>query len=428
MSGFVTLWIGQSISTLGSAMTNFALIIWIYSQKGTATSIALLTFCSYLPSILFCFIAGTLADRWDKKKIMLLSDLVAAIGTATVFTLFLLDSLEIWHIYLVNFLSSFMNAFQSPASYVAVSLLALKEQYTKVGGMQAFSSSLITILTPALATAVLSFGGLTAIFLIDLASFSFAFLSLLFLIKIPKLPAEEKKELPFFKSCQKGLAFLFAHKPILRIILFFTFINLIAYAGGLGGILPAMLLSRNNGGEAALGFVSAAIGVGALIGSILVTFSKPPKSRTKTIFFACGISFLLCDPVWAFGRVPWLWALFGFLGNIPLPFLNANLSTVMRRKVPPEMQGRVFSARDTLQYCTIPLGLFLGGYLADNVFEPLMMGDSALKGFLCSLVGPGKGSGIAVMFILTGIIGIVASLIAYCNPIYKPLDSDSDSI
>lgn len=145
-------------------MTSFALILWVYHQQHTATSIALLSFFTYLPSILFCFIAGTLADQWNKKKIMLVSDLFAALSTLAIAILFSTGALQVWHLYVANVVNSFMNAFQNPASYVAVGLLVPKEQYVRASGLQALSGSLIRILTPPLASAILSFGSLTTVF------------------------------------------------------------------------------------------------------------------------------------------------------------------------------------------------------------------------------------------------------------------------
>ncbi len=422
LKSFLILWAGQSISSLGSAMTSFALILWAYGKQGTATSIALLSFFTYLPSILFCFVAGTLADKWDKKRIMLVSDLVAALGTLTVFFLHETGRLQLWHLYGVNFLISCMNAFQCPASYVAVSVLTPKDQYLRVSGLQVFSNSLVTVVTPALATAVLALGGLKTVLVIDLATFAAAFLSLMFFIRIPAVPYKEEKKERFLKSCLQGLGYLRRHSPVLKMILFFSFINLLAYMTGFG-ILPAMILKRSGDSQTALSMVSSAVGLGTLAGSILVTLMKPFKSRTRVIFGACAISFLLCNFLWALGRNVPIWVFAAFVGNMPLPFLNANLTTVMRTKVPTELQGRVFSTRDTIQYCTIPLGLFLGGFLADNVFEPLMAGSSNMSQFLSHLVGTGKGAGMAVMFLITGIIGFTSSLISLKSASLRSLDS-----
>ena len=420
---FLILWGSQAVSTLGTAMTNFALIVWVYGQKGTASSITLLSVFSFLPSILFCFVAGTVADRWDKKRIMLAADLAAALGTTTVLVLYLASALQIWHLYVINFLLSFMNAFQNPASYVATSLLVPKEHYVRVSGLQAFSGSIVTILAPALGSSVLAFGGLEAVLIIDLATFSVAFFTLLFLIKIPKI--ENKKEAvkePFLQSCMAGVNFLRKHAALLRIILFFAFINFIAKMGGYG-MLPALVLGRTGNDQVVLGIVEAAVGIGTLVGSIFVTLMKPAKDRVKVIFFACGISFLLGDVGQSISHTLPLWVAAAFASNVPMAFLNANLTAVMRTNVPIEMQGRVFSARDTIQFSTIPVGLFLGGILADHVFEPLMAAMSPLQEVLSIFFGTGRGSGVAIIFFIVGMIGSITSFVSLKNPLYQSLNS-----
>jgi MFS family permease len=122
-------------------MSSFALTLWAYEQQGTASSIAWLTACSYLPSILFCFIAGTLTDKWDKKKIMLTSDFVAALGTLTVLSLYTTGNLRIWHLYIVNTLISLMNAFQKPASMLPYRDCTKRTIY-QMSGLQAFQALL----------------------------------------------------------------------------------------------------------------------------------------------------------------------------------------------------------------------------------------------------------------------------------------------
>lgn len=421
---FLILWSSQFVSTLGTAMTNFALIVWVYGQKGTASSITLLSICSLLPSILFSFVAGTIADRWDKKRTMLVTDAFAALGTITVLVLYLSSAMQIWHLYIINFLLSFMNAFQGPASYVATSLLVPKKQYVRVSGLQAFSGSIVTILAPALGSAVLAFGGLKTVLIIDLITFSVAFLVLLLFIKVPaiKHKTEEVNE-SFLKSCLAGIRFLKEYTALLRIILFFAFVNFISKMGGYG-MMPALILSRTGNDQVALGMVEAAVGIGTLIGSVLVTLMKPAKSRVGVIFFSCGISFLLGDVWQSLAHTLPLWIASAFASNVPMAFLNANLTAVMRTKVPIEMQGRVFSARDTIQYSTIPVGLFLGGVLADYVLEPFMTTSSSIQQFLSLFFNIGKGSGISIMFFIVGMIGFVTSFLCLKNPVYRILDEN----
>ena len=422
MRYFLILWASELVSSLGSAMTKFALILWAYQQQGTVSSIAYLSLFTYLPSIVFCFAAGTLADKWDKKKILILSNVVAAIGTLAVFVLFSTASLHVWHLYVINFTLSFMAAFQNPATHVAVSLLAPKEQYVRVSGMQSFSASLVNIVSPALATALLTFGGLQTIFILDLFSFGVALAALIFFIRIPPIPIDtsEKKE-RFLTSCFEGLNFLKEHKAILQIILFFALVNFLAYLTGFG-ILPAMILARSGDNRQVLGLVSSCVGIGTLVGSILVTMAKPAKSKTRVIFSSLAVSFILANVLWAVGQNAWVWVFAAFAGNLPLPFITANMTTIMRVKVPAQMQGRVFSARDTLQFFTIPLGLYLSGNLADKVFEPFMRTTLPLQQLLSRIVGVGKGSGMAVMFLITGTIGFLASIAALQNPVFKELD------
>ncbi|MBE5929623.1 MAG: MFS transporter [Lachnospiraceae bacterium] len=421
LQSFLILWSSQTVSSLGTAMTEFALIIWVYGQTGNASSVTLLTICSFLPTIVFRFIAGTIADNWDKKHIMLIADLAAACGTLAIFVLYAFSALQTWHIYVINLLLSFMNAFQSPASYVATSLLVPKEHYTRVGGLQAFSGSVISILAPALGSIFLTVGGIPLVLLFDLISFAIAFFSLLIFIKLPTIERKsvERKE-SFVKSCMTGVIFLRDHAPLLHMVLFFNVINFLAKIGN-DGMLSPFVLSRTDHSQNALGMVQTAVSLGILAGSLIVTFTKPVKNKTRVIFIGCAIT-CFGNVVQSLTHTPLAWSIAAFISYLSAAILNANLDTVMRTHVPIDMQGRVFSAKDTLQNCTIPLGLFLGGILADYVFEPFMTTPSSLQRILGIFFGSGKGAGISVMFFGVGILGSIISITRLRKPIYKDLN------
>ncbi len=427
LKNYLLLWGSQSLSSLGSSMTGYALLIWVYQQNKSALGVSLLAVCTYLPSILLSFIAGTFADRHNRKKIMLLCDSIAAAGTLSIFLLILFGRLELWHIYLFNTLNSTMNAFQTPANTVTVSELVPNKYYHKIGGLQSISESAVGILTPAIATMLMTFFGIDIILTVDIVSFLIAFITLSFFVHLPA-GSREARQLhagrSFLQDCREGFLFLKKHSAILQLILYFTAINLIAYIGG-GGItttVTAMILSRIPDGKLVLGAVSSAVSLGTLFGGILVTFMKPPKRRVAVIFISCAISFFICDLALGISQNPTVWVIANFIGNIPLAFLGANQSSILRTTVPVEMQGRVFSARSTLQFCTVPLGYLFGGLLADYVFEPLMEGNTGLKYFLSFIVGEGPGSGIAAMFILTGITGTILSISALYNRTLWSLD------
>jgi MFS family permease len=418
---FLILWGSQTISSLGTAMTNFALVIWVYEQGGTAFSITLLTICIFLPTILFRFIAGTIADRWDKKRIMLVADLAAALGTGTVFVLYAFAALRPWHLYGINFLLSFMDAFQVPAAHTATSLLVPREQYVRVSGLHSFSGSVVSILAPALGSILLAFGGLQAVLIVDLVSFAIAFITLLLFIKIPPVArTAEKAGESFWESCLAGIRFLREQGALLRLILFFSVVNFLAKMGG-DGMMPVFVLSRTGGDQKVLGMVQTAVALGILVGSVLVTLMKPAKSKTTVVFCSVCITFFMGAVQSVTPLIP-VWIAAAFLSYIPVAFTGANLTAVMRDAVPIAMQGRVFSARDTIMNGTIPLGLFLGGVLTDHVFEPFMVKKSPLQGVLSFVFGEDKGAGIALLFCMVGILGLLISFAAMKNPIYHSLN------
>ena len=420
LHSFLLLWGSQTVSQLGTAMTDYAVIIWVYSRKGTASSVTLLTVCTFLPTIFFRFLAGSMVDRQNKKRIMLTADLLAACGTLAVFVLHSADALQIWHLYIINFLLSLMNAFQEPASFVAVSMLVPKEHYARASGLQGFSGAAVSILAPALGALLVASGGLDLVLIIDLATFAVAFLALLFMIRIPEAEKRKSDEEPFSKTCMAGIRYLREHTAILRITLFLAVINFLAKLGNDGMISP-FILGRTGNNQPVLGAVESFTALGVLAGSLLATMMKPVRRRTRLIFIATGLVFA-GNIIQGLTSRPWLWCAAAFGSYLTAAVMNVNMDTIMRERVPVEMQGRVFSAKSTLQNFTIPPALLLGGLLADRVFEPFMLTESPVQRFLSGIVGTGKGTGIGLMFFTVGIAGMLISFTRLRKPVYRELD------
>lgn len=421
LRGYLLLWGSQSLSELGTAMTSYALTIWVYAQKGTASSLTMLTLCSFLPTIFLRFIGGALADRWNKKRILLIADLAAACGTLTILVLHSLSLLEIWHLYVINALLSCMNAVQNPASFAAATALVPREHFTRIGGLQGFAGSAISILAPALGGLVLSAWGLNVVLLCDLVSFAFAFVTLLMWIHIP----EADKAAPgqcqsFLQGCLEGVRYLKAHTGLLHLTLFMAAVNFLAKLGN-DGMLSPFVLGRTDGDQQVLGWVQSAVAAGLLAGSVLVTLMKPIRRKTRVVFLGCAGIFA-GNIVQSLTDAPVIWCAAAFGTYLIAAVMNANLTAVMRESIPPQMQGRVFSARDTLQNCTIPLGLLLGGALADRVLEPYMAAASPIQGMLSMLFGTGGGAGTAVLFFCVGAMGVGLSLAQLRDPACKSLD------
>ncbi|MBQ5312166.1 MAG: MFS transporter [Oscillospiraceae bacterium] len=417
LRSFLLLWISQAVSSLGTAMTEYALIVWNYRMTGTAFGSALLTLCTFAPTILFRFAAGAIADRWDKKRIMLFADLFAACGTFSIYLLYSFSSLRVWHLYIINVLLSFMNAFQEPAAFVATSLLVPKEYYAKAGGLQGISDAAVSVLAPTLGACVLTLGGLKVILICDLCSFFAAFIVLLFFVRIPKVGLSEKEQRePFRKTCAEGFRFLHSHPVMIHLILFMTGVNFLAKMGN-DGLLSPFVLARTND-QQILGAVQSCVALGVMTGSLISCRMKPVKNKPRLIAVSTAIVFS-GNIFQGLSQSPSVWCAAALVAYATAAVMNTNMTVFMREQVPLEMQGRVFSAESTLKNCFIPFGLFLGGLSADHVFEPFMKTDSPLQRWLIQFFDDSNGAGIAVQFTIVGILGILLCL-AYLKRLGDP--------
>lgn len=413
---FLILWSTQSLSQLGSSMTGFALTLWMYARTGSALNTALLSVASYAPYVCMSIFAGALSDRWNKKKVMLACDTFAACCTAAVFALLKSGLLLPWHMYALNAVSGLMNTIQQPAGDVAMTLIVPKAYYQRTGGLRSFSNALVTILHPVLATALFAAAGMDGVICADLATFAAAFTALLFFVQIPEAaPENTAARGGVLNSAKAGLGYLRQNPMILTLILFLAGVNFAASA--FEAVLPAYILPRDNGGERILALVSASGGIAMLAGSLAATVLPGPKNRIRVIYLTMLFSLGTENFVLAFSRSPAAWCAAQFVGWIVVPIMNTNLDVIFRDTIPVRMQGRVYACRNTLQFFTIPVGYFLGGFLTDRVFEPMAAAFPA-GGVAARLWGGGKGGGAAVMMLALGFLGVFICL-CFANRLRK---------
>lgn len=403
---FFILWSTQSVSQLGSSITTFALTLWLYEKTGSSLSTAALTICSYAPYVLMSIFAGALTDRFDKKKTMLGCDLFAVICTIFILALFNTDRLMVWHLYVLNAVSGLMNTVQQPASEVAMTLIIPDKYYQKTSGFRSLSSSLISILNPLIATALYSFVGLNGVIAVDIGSFTVAFIALLFFIRIPESKSDKRESV--LHLAKEGLMFLKENPLIMTLILFMSGVNLVASA--FDATLPGYVLPNPRGGSSVLGIVTSCSGVAMIIGSLMISILPKPKDRVKVIYLTMLFSLGTENFLLAFSREPVLWCIGQIIGWVLVPIMSANLDVILRTTIPVELQGRVYACRNTFQFFTIPIGLFLGGFMVDNVCEPFMSiyGDLSI---LKTLFGMGKGSGAALVMFILGVGGSLICII-----------------
>lgn len=420
---YIIFWLSQTVSQLGSAMTEFALILWAYTKNGSAMTVSLMSFFNYVPYIIVSLFAGTFVDQHSKKKIMLVSDSIAAICSAVILVLYVTEGLQIWHIYLVNFVIGFMNAFQGPAA-AAIGKVVPKDKLEQVSGMNSFSGNLVAILSPVLAASLFAMGGLRGILAIDLISFVFAFLVLLFILKIPENIPKIQEKKAVFAGCAEGFRYLRGNRGIFMIIITMALLNFFSRLT-YENILSPMILARSGNDSVALGIVNAVMGIA---GGIIVSTGKVKGNSAKMIYLSALFSFLLGDIMMGAGRNVLVWSFAGLAVSFPIAFVSAGQMVILYKWVPEEMQGRIFAVRNALQFGTIPLGILLGGFLADYVFEPFMATENKVTDVLEMIVGAGNGSGMAVMFLCTGVLGALFSFISYRQKEIQNLDVGQEGI
>lgn len=424
LKNYILFWFGQFVSSLGSSMTGFAITIWAFQKTGSVLTLSISGLFVMLPKVLGGIFAAPFVDRLNKKTVMLFSDMAAGICTLILFFLLLFGRLEIWHIYLLNFITSALGSFQSPASSVMVSLLVPKEYFVKAGGLQSFANGTVQILSPVLAAAMLGITGIGGVIAFDFITMLFACSTLLFFVKTPSVDeAFDKTRFrlqEYLHDLHEGFRVIM-HIPILRpIMLLHVYINFVAGITYFNLISPMILLKTNNNTQA-LSLVNTGLGVGGIVGGFLIALLPTPKNKIKTMFLCIGLSFVFGDISFAIGKSLLMWIAAGFLSNLFVPPYTANEDFFWRTSIPLEKQGRAFSIRNAVQSGVIPLGMILGGVLADSVFEPFMTNYHTIFN---TLIGTGKGSGMALMFLISGITGSIIGLCGFLSQRLEKLEDD----
>jgi MFS family permease len=418
---FLIIWIGQLISMLGSGLTGFALGVWIFDRTGEATPFALTVLFGNLPRILLLPVAGSLADRWNRRWVMILSDVGNALVTISVFVLLLFGNLQFWHIYLIVTLGSIFSAFQEPAYTASVTMLIPKRDLARANGMMQMGQALEMVITPVIAGVLFVAIGLSGILIIDFVTFLFAVGALL-LVRIPQptRTEHEDKKSSVWADALFGWKYLKARPGLFGLLWYYAMVNfLLNWSGVLTG---PMILSRFS--ASTLGAIQMFVGLGALAGGILSSVWAGPKRRINAVIGFIGLALvgmviagLRPSPVFIGAGLFWL--------MIFIPLASASSQALFQSKVAPDVQGRVFSIRSMISRSVMPVSFLIAGPLADRVFGPLLDVDGAWANtFLGTLLDTGPGRGIGLMFVGSALIGILVTLFAYTSPRVRNIEEE----
>ncbi len=421
MKTFLIIWSGQFTSRIGTALTRFALLIWLYQQTQSALSVALLGFFAFLPAILVSPFAGVWVDRLDRRKVLILADSAAGLTTLGLLLLHVTGSLQVWHLYVVTLLAGTFEAFQSPAYSAAVTLLLAKDQYGRASGLRSLAESGAQVLSPVLAGLLLLWLGITGIMIIDLVTFLVAMGTLLW-VRIPE-PVRSSAPTRFWQEMRVGFRYIWDRPGLAGLTFFFTGANFFA-AITYFSTFPAMILARSGNDELALAWVQAALGAAGVMGAIVVSVWGGPKRKIYGVALSAALSFLLGDMTIAIGQTLPVWIVGSLISAIFLPFIGSSNDAIWQAKVDPALQGRVFAAKAMWGQILAPLGYLLGGVLAERFFEPAMLPGGSLAGSFGWLVGTGPGAGIALMFAGVSLLGGLMCLACFFFPSVRHVEDD----
>lgn len=363
---FAIIWTGQFFSILTSSIVNFAIVLWLSIETGSAEVLAFGTLAALLPQSVLGLFTGIFIDRWKRKRVMIMADSFIALCTLILAVLFYFDLAKIGHIYVLLALRSIGSAFHMPAMQASVPLLAPKSELIRIAGINQIIQSVCNIAGPALGGLFISIMKMTNILLLDVVGAALACISLLFVV-IPDPPRGEKSEkVHIWKEAkeamtevrrQQGLSWLF----IFSILATFFIMPV-------GVLFPLMTLNHFFGNTFQVSLIEVAWGGGALLGGALLGLKKSHLNEISIInwmYVLLGLSFLLSGVLTSSGYV-WFVVLTAF-GGISGSLYFASFTTVMQTRIDPAVMGRVFSFYMSLSMLPSMVGLLSTGYLADHI-------------------------------------------------------------
>ncbi|MYC06646.1 MAG: MFS transporter [Chloroflexi bacterium] len=397
---FYAVTFGQFISLLGSGMTRFGLGIWVLRETGDTTAYSALLFFAVLPVGLGSIFTGTLVDRWNRRVVMLAGNTVASLSTLVAALLFFGGALEIWHLYIVLTVNGIANAFVIPSMEASVPMLVKKENLGRAVGLTQLTTSLELIVSPALAGILLVSSGLGFIFIVDFVTFGACVIALA-LSAIPQPASDPDHE----RTSLLG-EFIFGFRYIAERPPFVYLMTLVTLAfflmPGIGYALSTPL-ALSVADERAAGLIRSSFGAGAMISGILLTAWGGPKRRMYGVLASLAIAGLASILIGARESIP-LMAAGTFCIGVTFMFMFGMNRVIWQVKAAPEVLGRISSLRMALGSGASSIGVLVAGPLAQHVFEPMMAEGGALAGSFGPIIGVGDGRGMALIYIIEGLM------------------------
>jgi MFS family permease len=415
---FLTVWLGQLVSLIGTGLTDFALGVWMFQTTGSVTQLALVSICTVVPGVLIAPVAGALVDRWDRRLTLIISTAAAAMSVLSLAILAMLGLLAPAPVYLAVAVSSVCMAFQRPAFAASTVLLAPPEQLGRANGMVQMALAAAQLLSPVLAGVLVVGLGIQGVFGIDFASFLVA-IGTLVLVPFPRLAGAPAQRSALAGEITATWTYLRARRGLIDLMLLLAVANFLA--GFVMVLATPLVLSFTS--AAVLGTIVSFGGSGMLVGALVMSAWGGPRRRMDGVLGFLAVSGIGI----ALGGLrpsPVLVGLGAFLFFFGVPLINGCANAILQVKVVPAMQGRVFAGLQMITGLALPLAYVIAGPLADHVFEPLMSSSSAVALGVGQLIGTGPGRGIGLLFVILGVsLAVLASVTWLAQPRLRRLEA-----
>jgi DHA3 family macrolide efflux protein-like MFS transporter len=422
MAGFTIVFVGQLISVLATQMSSFALTLWIYKQTSSAMALGLAQVFYIVPLLVISPIAGAMVDRYNRKMMMMVSDIGAGLATVGLLIIQSMGMLQIWHLYAAMTVMGLVSAFQWPAYSAAISTMVPKEQLGRANGMMSLIEAGPGVIAPLLAGALIGFIELTGILLIDVVTYCIAVLSLaVVFVPQPKRTDEgEKAKSNIWKESIFGFKYIFARRGLLGLLSIFLVSNL--FSGIAGTVFAPVILARTGNNSVIMGTVQTTAAIAAVAGGLIMSAWGGFKRRIKGVALGLFLSSLFGTMLFGFGRGLAVWIPTAMCMTVFGALVNGSSQAIWQSKVEPDVQGRVFASRRLIAWITQPITPIIAGTLADYVLEPAMKTQNAFSSLFGPLFGTGPGAGMGVLITLCGFACTVTAVVAYIVPVIRNLE------
>lgn len=404
---FFVLWSGELISAIGSGLTSFGLGVYVFNQTGKASAMALVTLLAFMPSLLLSAVAGVLADRYDRRLLMVLGDSLSVVGLVFILVCLLRGDAQLWQICVGVTISSVFSSLLDPAYKATVTDLLTEEHYTKASGLVQVAGSAKYLISPVIAGFLLTVSDIKLLLVIDICTF---FVTVSSTLAVRKGLTAKKCEQPksFIHEFKDGWGAVSENKGVLMLVIMSSVLTL--FLGFIETLSMPMILTFADSSLA--GTIETIVASGMLVSSVLIGMLKIKKDYVKILsasLFGAGIFM----GVFGLRENILLISVSGFLFFAMLPFANTCLDYLVRTNIENELQGRAWGLIGVISQLGFVAAYAIAGVLADYVFTPLMTEKGALAGSIGRIMGTGSGRGAGLLIVIAGALLCVTSLTLY---------------